>query len=150
MPGVVAPDEVLPGEPMLFDEPPSLLLPAGAGMPDAPDVPDVPDPPELLGAGVLAAPGAGAAGAAAGGAVLGGVVVVVVVDSVVGGLVTGGGAADGVVVVVVVLLPVPLAAGSLLALRLQPLSRMPATAVAKTIFVRLMDAFIVIPFTEIG
>lgn len=123
-------------------------------MPVAPDVPDVPESPEVLGAlpgallgGGLTAPGAGIGAA---GTVLAGAVVVVVVDSVVVGLVTGGGAAAGVVVVVVVLLLVPLAAGSLLAFRLQALSRMPATAVANTIFVRLIDAFILFPFTEIG
>ena len=50
--------------------------------------------------------------------------------------------------VVVLLVPVPLEAGSLLAFRLQPLSAMPTTAVAKTIFVRLIVAFIMFPFTE--
>lgn len=153
--GAPVSDGLPPGATRGAGAPPSYMPPDDAGA-LVPELPDVPDPPELPGllAGLLpVAPGAGVAAGMAGV-----VVVVVVLDSGAGGLTTGGGAAGaagtaaGAVVVVVVLLVVlvPLAAGSLLALRLQPPSMMPATAVANTNFVRLIGAFILFPFTEIG
>lgn len=159
-PGITVPGALLSGVVRLPDDPVSFEVP----MP-----PELPDTPELVGAlppgvvvvVVLLVPVAPEAGVpdvvpGAGVGVGAGVVVVVVVDDsvlpgVVDGAVAGGGVLDvagGEVVVVVVLLLVPGAAGSLLALRLQPLSTMPTTAVANMIFVTLIGAFIMFPFIE--